>query len=323
MLNSLSFTYSLPTMFPQLFSLLPVHNAASFVQGLFLLCFTDVVATGCFHYAYHDFRSEMQRAGVSVENSISCICCGGRFVYPGGRYREHLAREHKVSGQALQFLFEASLHRKQHSSLPIISSDPNQNSPCGSKTALTKSAQSEETDIKVEPDYQTAEYLTVTPDIHGFPEKIKHPLPPPAAQVGTPLSSDLHCYFDCGHYLPPSKSMEMEIHLKLKHSKESPEDLVKAREFLKWEKSITKRSMSVYRCAVCCATLEGVSSFYDHIRKHGLEWAQYKLEFGSSCVKSSNFKCKICSRVVKYESSTVQKHLKNVHRLYIVILCSD
>ena len=265
----------------------------------------------------------MLKAGVSEETSICCICCGGRFVYPGGRYREHLAREHKVSGQALQFLFESSLHMKQHSSLPVISSDPNQNSPRAKAVALTKSAQPEETSIKVEPDYKTAEYLTVTPDILVFPEKMKHPLPPTAAHVGTPLSSDLHCYFECGHYLPPSKSKEMEIHLKLKHSKESPEELVKAREFLKWEKTITKRSMSVYCCRVCSATVEGVSSFYDHIKKHGLEWAQYKLEFGSSCVKTSNFKCKICSRVVKYESNTVQKHLKNVHRLYNLILCPN
>merc|ERR1712110_871016 len=80
------------------------------------------------------------------------------------------------------------------------------------------------------------------------------------------------------------------------------------------EIALVRRSGSTFQCAMCPKTFIERGVFYDHIRnKHNLLYADYKEQFGRCEVESAPFECKICEKVIKYDSHVVDTHLKFVH----------
>ena len=132
---------------------------------------------------------------------------------------------------------------------------------------------------------------------------------------GGPASSsatDLHCPLGCNESF--KKDFQVHLHLKLRHRGEPPEVMKRAYQLVEEEVELTKRSASIYQCALCEKQFNDNGAFYSHIStKHGMKWNEYKERFGRCEVESAPFECKICSRVVKYDRNTVHTHLKNVH----------
>jgi predicted transcriptional regulator len=123
-------------------------------------------------------------------------------------------------------------------------------------------------------------------------------------------ATDLHCPFNCAEAF--KKDYQVHLHLKLKHRNEPEDVLKKAYDAVDEEIELTKRSASIYHCALCDKQFS--DNFYSHIStKHGMQWKEYKDKFGRCEVESANFECSICSRVVKHDRNTVHTHLKNVH----------
>merc|ERR1719361_138114 len=133
-----------------------------------------------------------------------------------------------------------------------------------------------------------------------------------AASNNFALSTDLQCYFGCDESF--KKDYQLHLHLKLKHRNEDPEELAKAYEAAEEEIALTRRSASIFNCALCPKTFNDNGAFYGHIQtKHNMIWREYKDQYGRCEVESAPFECKICGRVVKYDRNTVHTHLKNVH----------
>ena len=132
---------------------------------------------------------------------------------------------------------------------------------------------------------------------------------------GGPSSSsatDLHCPLGCNESF--KKDFQVHLHLKLRHRGESQEVMQRAYQLVEEEVELTKRSASIYLCALCEKQFNDNGAFYSHIStKHSMKWSEYKERFGRCEVESAPFECKICSRVVKYDRNTVHTHLKNVH----------
>ncbi len=126
-------------------------------------------------------------------------------------------------------------------------------------------------------------------------------------------STDLHCPFGCDNETF-KKDYQLHLHLKLKHRNEPAEELKRAYEAVEEEIALTRRSASVFQCALCEKQFNDNGAFYNHISsKHSMQWKDYKEQYGRCEVESAPFECKICLRVVKYDRNTVHTHLKNVH----------
>ncbi|TRY71884.1 hypothetical protein TCAL_08435, partial [Tigriopus californicus] len=129
---------------------------------------------------------------------------------------------------------------------------------------------------------------------------------------GSHLSTDLQCYFGCDEVF--KKDYQLYLHLKLKHRHETSDEIARAYEAADEEIALTKRSGSVFQCALCPKQFNDNGAFYSHIQsKHDMQWRDYKIRHGRCEVESSPFECKICSRVIKYDRNTIHTHLKNVH----------
>ena len=125
-------------------------------------------------------------------------------------------------------------------------------------------------------------------------------------------ATDLHCPLGCNESF--KKDFQVHLHLKLRHRGEPQEVMQRAYQLVEEEVELTKRSASIYQCALCEKQFNDNGAFYSHIStKHGVKWNEYKERFGRCEVESAPFECKICSRVVKYDRNTVHTHLKNVH----------
>jgi len=126
-----------------------------------------------------------------------------------------------------------------------------------------------------------------------------------------PLASDMHCYFNCGAVF--KKGYDLQLHIKLRHKGEDSIEIARAGEAAKFEIALTKRSACQYKCALCDKTVEGWSSFWEHLRKHKISVADYKAKYGSCEIKTVKFQCRICEKVMKHESNIIHKHLQMVH----------
>jgi len=127
-----------------------------------------------------------------------------------------------------------------------------------------------------------------------------------------PLSTDLQCYFNCEEAF--KKDYQLHLHLKLKHRNEDPEELKRAYEAANEEIALTRRSASIFNCALCPRIFNDNGAFYGHIQnKHNVSYREYKEKFGRCETESAPFECKICGKVIKYDRNTVHTHLKNVH----------
>ena len=121
----------------------------------------------------------------------------------------------------------------------------------------------------------------------------------------------LKCYFECDAQF--NRDVDLQVHIKLKHPDVSTEELSEAK-VSALEENFPK-SMSI-DCAVCGSTLSGRSSFWGHItRKHQLNVKEYEDKFGKLATVAEHFTCKVCANVLKYERSSIEGHLNNVHRL--------
>ena len=149
-------------------------------------------------------------------------------------------------------------------------------------------------------------------------------------EVEEPLSTDLQCYFQCDEVF--KKDYQLHLHLKLRHRDEPPEQLEKAYEAANEEIALTRfdllmivmllmmlialtrRSASLFNCALCPRVFNDAGAFYGHIQnKHDISYMEYKKQYGRCETESQPFECKICGKVVKYDRNTVHTHLKNVH----------
>ena len=78
------------------------------------------------------------------------------------------------------------------------------------------------------------------------------------------LSTDLQCYFGCDESF--KKDYQLHLHLKLKHRNEDPKELEKAYEAAEEEIALTRRSASIFNCALCPKTFNDNGAFYGHIQ---------------------------------------------------------
>ncbi len=150
--------------------------------------------------------------------------------------------------------------------------------------------------------------------LEGNGEMVESPTPGASSNSnnGIAVSTDLQCYFGCDEFF--KKDYQLYLHLKLKHRNEPPEELRRAYIAAEEEIALTRRSGSVYECALCKKQFSDNGAFYGHIQtKHSMQWREYKDRFGRCEIESAPFECKICGRVVKYDRNTVHTHLKNVH----------
>ena len=128
------------------------------------------------------------------------------------------------------------------------------------------------------------------------------------------LSTDLQCYFNCEETF--KKDYELHLHLKIHHRNEEPGELEKAYTAANEEVAFTRRSASVYTCAMCPRVYNDYGAFTGHIKKgHSMSYQEYKEKYGRCETETQPFECKICCKVLKYERNTVHTHLKNVHGL--------
>lgn len=127
-----------------------------------------------------------------------------------------------------------------------------------------------------------------------------------------PLSTDLQCYFNCEEVF--KKDYQLHLHLKLRHRNEDPGELERAYEAANEEIALTRRSASLFTCAMCPRVFNDNGAFYGHIQnKHEISYRDYKEKYGRCETESQPFECKICGKVIKYDRNTVHTHLKNVH----------
>ena len=127
-----------------------------------------------------------------------------------------------------------------------------------------------------------------------------------------PLSTDLQCYFNCEEVF--KKDYQLHLHLKLRHRNEDAVELERAYEAANEEIALTRRSASLFTCAMCPRVFNDNGAFYGHIQnKHDISYRDYKEKFGRCETESQPFECKICGKVIKYDRNTVHTHLKNVH----------
>ena len=85
-----------------------------------------------------------------------------------------------------------------------------------------------------------------------------------ANNFGAALSTDLQCFFGCDESF--KKDYQLHLHLKLKHRNEDPEELAKAYEAAEEEIALTRRSASIFNCALCPKTFNDNGAFYGHIQ---------------------------------------------------------
>ncbi len=82
------------------------------------------------------------------------------------------------------------------------------------------------------------------------------------------LSTDLQCYFGCDESF--KKDYQLNLHLRLKHRHEDPEELAKAYDAAEEEIALTRRSASIFNCALCPKTFNDNGAFYGHIQVFSL-----------------------------------------------------
>jgi len=288
-------------------------------------------------------------------DTISCLLCGGAYLYPGPRYSAHLLNEHGVVYD-IDFIVEVSLHKKTFSSLPAVLIP-------GISTNLAVSDNSSQTEAtrnearcnscyeyerqedqangldnlapeggdrlnelwlgKVQDDEELhqgedeiygdqPEYMIIKPDIdEGVGSRSN--IFKKASKLSIPRASDLQCYFNCGEVF--KKGYDLELHLKLRHKDENPQELARAAEAAKFEIALTRRSGTVYKCAICAKTVQGWSPFWEHIRKHKVNFHDYRAQYGKCKIESASFQCRICDKVLEYETNIIHKHLQGVHSI--------
>jgi len=130
--------------------------------------------------------------------------------------------------------------------------------------------------------------------------------------VVEPLSTDLQCYFSCKEVF--KKDYQLFLHLKLRHRLEPRGELEKAYAAAHEEIALTRRSGSLFNCALCPRIFNDNGAFYGHIQnKHHTSYREYKLQYGRCETESQPFICTICSKTIKHDRNTIHTHLKNVH----------
>jgi len=119
------------------------------------------------------------------------------------------------------------------------------------------------------------------------------------------------CYLNCDNMF--KREIDLQVHLKLKHSDVSQEDLSQAKAAALQLEHAPSTSIC---CEICDSTLSGRSSFWNHLKKrHQLSILQYEDKFGKLPTAAAPFVCKVCSKSLKYERSGIEGHLKNMHSM--------
>lgn len=233
----------------------------------------------------------------------------------------------------IDFLVQVSLHKKTSSSLPQLSAKADHSSQteevCGtcqqpvqedvenkseeernnfSDRTWYNSDENPEAMDEVDQNYSVIEDVVIKPDI----DAVTNVTNLKAESAEKPyLASDLQCYFDCGVVF--KKGHDLKLHLKFRHKDEDASELAKAFDAMEFEIALTQRSGTVFQCGLCSKTVVGWSPFWEHVRKHGLAWQDYRDRFGKSEIQSASFQCRICHKVIKHEASCIHKHLQNLH----------
>jgi len=242
-------------------------------------------------------------SAVGLENTISCLLCGGYFLFPGPRYSSHLLNEHGVIHD-IDFLIQVSVQLKQNSnSVPVVRS--------------TTESECQTGNFEDDGNFSSQEFnnpdttnTCQTKSNKGGISAQENPLVSSAATI----ASDLHCYFKCGETF--KKECDLKLHYRKCHANVPSAELTKALDAVNFEVELTKKSKSKYLCALCEKTVEGWKTFYEHVRKHhSMKWLDYKFKYGKSEVFTAHFNCTICDRKMKHESGLIRKHLQSVHEI--------
>ncbi len=133
-----------------------------------------------------------------------------------------------------------------------------------------------------------------------------------ALSSASPDATDLHCYFGCEEvfkkdfqvrktisicnftYLQYFFHLQLYLHLRLHHRSERASELRRAFSAAEEEVALTRRSGSVYRCALCSRQFTDNGAFSAHVQtKHSMQWREYKERYGRCEIESAPFQCQV------------------------------
>ena len=78
------------------------------------------------------------------------------------------------------------------------------------------------------------------------------------------------------------------------------------------------RGRCLFVCSVCLFEVRDSSTFWSHaLVEHSKEPDEYKDEFDDPCVEPVNHDCKVCSKVVRHDPSSISKHTTKAHDISI------
>ena len=81
---------------------------------------------------------------------------------------------------------------------------------------------------------------------------------------------------------------------------------------------VPERSGFVYKCELCNFVTKDLGTFRSHVtKKHKQKFSKYRTQYGDgeTCTGSGLFQCSLCQAVVKHLPRSVDKHLKNQHKI--------
>ncbi len=96
-------------------------------------------------------------------------------------------------------------------------------------------------------------------------------------------------------YVPPIFFyLQLYLHLRLHHRSERASELRRAFSAAEEEVALTRRSGSVYRCALCHRQFTDNGAFSAHVQtKHSMQWREYKERYGRCEIESAPFQCQV------------------------------
>ena len=243
---------------------------------------------------------QISMASSKPEKKITtCMLCGGSFVNPETRLKNHLLHEHGVIFN-LEYIFIVSQYKDSHSTLPPVAIDT-------PKDIRDKKLQTE----LLNPDLYLSSLRPCSKNRISTPcrndsEASKGTIPPTISPLLKPRTVYVKPSTDSA---PKSKKLKVD-------DTRSKENVVVEGRHANYINS--ERSGFQLNCALCSFVTNNGSSFRNHItKKHKLNISLYKQEYGScqTPIGSGMFQCFVCNASVKHLPGAVDKHLRIKHSM--------
>ncbi|CAB4061533.1 unnamed protein product [Lepeophtheirus salmonis] len=234
-------------------------------------------------------------------STLNCILCGGKQIYPGPRYKNHLMNEHGVLLD-LTFLLQISIFKRDKGALPDLSPPSRlqkrkkkmkrmlekmmasshvgfaQNCP----KVFRKSAHLKEHSIEI---HKSDKELDTLPKRMTEEEYYQH-------RHGIPVVY-YSCYF-CKELFRGDHRLKKHLHTE--HKNESFAEMVKAKEELRKVRDARKKSVKCSLCGSGCIT------------EPERIWKKISTE-----ATLKRFKCELCDEEIEHVRETIALHMKNSH----------